>query len=60
MILFVHLSDRKTHKGLLYPKANATLDTIRADTARSTELETLLMEKLGRWDALESRAKGNP
>ena len=33
-------------------------DAIRADTARSAELESLLMEKLERWDALESRARG--
>ena len=44
--------------GAEYYKQGA--DTIRADTARSAELETLLIEKLGRWDALESRAKGNP
>jgi ATP-binding cassette subfamily F protein uup len=43
--------------GAEYFKQDA--EAIRADTARSAELESLLMEKLERWDALESRVKGN-
>src|SRR5688572_14168154 len=32
-------------------------DTLRADQARSTEIEALLMEKLERWHALEERGQ---
>jgi ATP-binding cassette subfamily F protein uup len=32
-------------------------DVIRADRARSEEIEQLLMEKLERWEALEAKAK---
>ena len=32
-------------------------DTLRADQARSTEIEALLMEKLERWHALEERSQ---
>jgi ATP-binding cassette subfamily F protein uup len=32
-------------------------EALRADQQRSTEIETLLMERLERWEALESKAK---
>ena len=32
-------------------------DTLRADQARSTEIEQMLMDKLERWEALEAKAK---
>ena len=32
-------------------------DVLRADQARSAEIETLLIEKLERWDALEERGQ---
>ena len=32
-------------------------DILRADQARSTEIEQLLMDKLERWEALEAKAK---
>jgi ATP-binding cassette subfamily F protein uup len=32
-------------------------DILRADQARSAEIEALLMEKLERWEALEVKAK---
>jgi ABC transport system ATP-binding/permease protein len=35
-------------------------DALRADQQRSAEIERLLMEKLERWDALESRKSGTP
>ena len=31
-------------------------DALRADQARSAEIERLLMEKLERWEALEAKA----
>jgi ATP-binding cassette subfamily F protein uup len=34
-------------------------DALRAEQARNTEIETLLMEKLERWQALESRNSGS-
>ena len=33
-------------------------DTLRADSARGAQIETLLMEKLERWEALEARTRG--
>jgi hypothetical protein len=33
-------------------------DALRADRARSAEIEALLMEKLERWHALEERKSG--
>ncbi len=33
------------------------LDAMRADQKRSSEIETLLLEKLERWEALEAKAK---
>ena len=35
-------------------------DALRTDRDRSDEIERLLMEKLARWDALESRKTGTP
>ena len=35
-------------------------EALRADQKRSGEIETLLMEKLERWEALEAKAKGAP
>ena len=32
-------------------------EVLRADQARGSEIETLLMEKLERWEALEAKAK---
>jgi hypothetical protein len=32
-------------------------DILRADQARSAEIEAQLMEKLERWEALEAKAK---
>jgi ABC transport system ATP-binding/permease protein len=32
-------------------------DILRADQARSAEIEQLLMDKLERWEALEAKAK---
>jgi ATP-binding cassette subfamily F protein uup len=33
-------------------------DTLRADSARSAEIEALLMERLERWEALEAKRRG--
>jgi hypothetical protein len=33
-------------------------EALRADRARSAEIEALLMEKLERWHALEERIRG--
>jgi ATP-binding cassette subfamily F protein uup len=35
-------------------------DALRADQARSAEIERLLMEKLERWEALEAKKRGRP
>jgi ATP-binding cassette subfamily F protein uup len=35
-------------------------DVLRADRARTDEIERLLMEKLERWEALEAKVKGAP
>jgi hypothetical protein len=35
-------------------------EALRTEQARNAEIETLLMEKLERWHALESKAKPAP
>jgi len=51
----------RTLARLTTDQKNATLhcmaDALRADQARSAEIEVLLVEKLERWQALEEKAR---